>query len=79
MIGVAGYGDPLPQGAVSLLAQNDGRAGILGPALAFMAILRAQIAALLDKTARAAENGEFELFKTTQQFDSTASHPQWLG
>ena len=34
---------------------------------------------LLSKTARAAEHGEFELFKTTGHFDSTATHPEWLG
>jgi hypothetical protein len=35
-----------------------------------------QIAALLKKTAQAAENGRF---KTTNGFDSTAKHPEWLG
>jgi len=35
--------------------------------------------ALLAKTARAASHGEFELFKTTSIFDSTATHPEWLG
>jgi aryl-alcohol dehydrogenase-like predicted oxidoreductase len=35
--------------------------------------------ALLDRTAKAASNGEFELFKTSPQFDSTAKHPEWLG
>jgi len=38
-----------------------------------------EVASLLEKTARAAQEGEFEPFKTTQQFDSTALHPQWLG
>ncbi len=38
-----------------------------------------QIAALLKKTAQAAENGRFEPFKTTSGFDSTAKHPEWLG
>jgi predicted aldo/keto reductase-like oxidoreductase len=34
---------------------------------------------LLRKTAAAAANGEYELFKTTSHFDSTAQHPEWLG
>ena len=38
-----------------------------------------QIAALLKKTAQAADNGRFERFKTTNGFDSTAKHPEWLG
>jgi predicted aldo/keto reductase-like oxidoreductase len=38
-----------------------------------------QIAALLKKTAQAAENGRFEPFKTTSGFDATAKHPEWLG
>jgi aryl-alcohol dehydrogenase-like predicted oxidoreductase len=37
------------------------------------------VARLLAKTARAAAHGEFELFKTTSLFDSTATHPDWLG
>jgi uncharacterized protein len=35
--------------------------------------------ALLSKTANAATRGEHELYKTTQHFDSTAQHPEWLG
>jgi hypothetical protein len=27
----------------------------------------------------AASTGEFELFKTSSIFDSTATHPEWLG
>jgi hypothetical protein len=38
-----------------------------------------QISSLLSKTAGAAARGEFELFKTTAHFDSTAKHPEWLG
>lgn len=30
-------------------------------------------------TQPAAKDGEFELFKTTAHFDSTAKHPEWLG
>jgi hypothetical protein len=34
---------------------------------------------LLAKTAAAAAGGAFEPFKTTSIFDSTATHPEWLG
>lgn len=34
---------------------------------------------LLEKTRSAAANGKFELFKTSSLFDSTATHPEWLG
>ncbi len=34
---------------------------------------------LLGNTAKAAERGEFEPFKTSSIFDSTATHPEWLG
>ncbi len=39
----------------------------------------AEVKALLARTAQAASKGEFELFKTTSIFDSTATHPDWLG
>jgi predicted aldo/keto reductase-like oxidoreductase len=35
--------------------------------------------ALLSKTRAAAARGEFEPFKTSSIFDSTAKHPEWLG
>lgn len=35
--------------------------------------------ALLAKTKEAAAHGKFELFKTSNQFDSTAQHPEFLG
>ncbi|HEX9464154.1 MAG TPA: aldo/keto reductase [Alphaproteobacteria bacterium] len=35
--------------------------------------------ALLAKTVTAAKNGQFELYKTSQNNDSTTTHPQWLG
>ena len=38
-----------------------------------------QITELLAKTKSAAEQGQFELFKTSSHFDSTAKHPEWLG
>ena len=39
----------------------------------------AAVTALLDKSKKAAMRGEFEPFKTSSIFDSTATHPQWLG
>jgi predicted aldo/keto reductase-like oxidoreductase len=44
----------------------------------FKPLTRAGVAALLAKTKDTAMTGEFEPFKTTQQFDGTAQHPQWM-
>ncbi len=38
-----------------------------------------EVEALLAKTEAAASRGEFELFKTSSLFDSTAANPSWLG
>lgn len=38
-----------------------------------------QVQALLNRTRQAAAKGQYELFKTTNQFDSTAKNPEWLG
>jgi predicted aldo/keto reductase-like oxidoreductase len=38
-----------------------------------------EVSALLARTADAAKEGKYELFKTTSHFDSTAKHPDWLG
>jgi aryl-alcohol dehydrogenase-like predicted oxidoreductase len=38
-----------------------------------------QTAALLEKTQTAALTGRYEPFKTSELFDATAQHPQWLG
>jgi hypothetical protein len=35
--------------------------------------------ALLDRTAEVAKAGSLELYKTSNTFDSTAAHPEWLG
>jgi uncharacterized protein len=40
---------------------------------------QAQMKSLLDRTAVAAAEGKFELFKTTSRFDGTAANPKWLG
>ena len=45
----------------------------------FRPMSEAQVRTLLAKTKAAASQGEFELFKTTSIFDSTATHPDWLG
>jgi aryl-alcohol dehydrogenase-like predicted oxidoreductase len=39
----------------------------------------AQLSKLLAKTQKAAAKGHFEPFKTSSVYDSTASHPEWLG
>jgi predicted aldo/keto reductase-like oxidoreductase len=45
----------------------------------FKPMSQAAVQALLRKTKQAAADGKFELFKTSQHFDSTAEHPEWLG
>jgi predicted aldo/keto reductase-like oxidoreductase len=45
----------------------------------FKPLTAPEISELMKKTAAAAANGEYELFKTTSHFDSTAQHPEWLG
>lgn len=40
---------------------------------------KAQLSALVAKTKQAAMTGKFEPFKTTAQFDGTATHPEWMG
>jgi predicted aldo/keto reductase-like oxidoreductase len=38
-----------------------------------------EVASLLARTAEAAAAGQFELYKTSHQFDGTYANPQWLG
>ena len=45
----------------------------------FTPMTDAQVQALLSRTAKAASRGEFELFKMSSIFDSTTSHPEWMG
>jgi aryl-alcohol dehydrogenase-like predicted oxidoreductase len=45
----------------------------------FQPLDSSQVGALLAKTAKAAEAGQFELYKTTHRFDGTYANPQWLG
>ena len=51
----------------------------LEAARTFQPMSQAQVKALLAKTAKAAMHGEFEPFKISSIFDSTASNPDWLG
>ena len=51
----------------------------LRAARSFQPMDSSQVAALLAKTTKAAEEGQFELYKTTHQFDGTVANPQWLG
>jgi predicted aldo/keto reductase-like oxidoreductase len=46
---------------------------------AFRPLSAAQVKAILAKTRGAAAHGEFEPFKTSSIFDSTATNPEWLG
>ncbi len=45
----------------------------------FRPLTERESAELLARTARAASEGRFEGFKTTNGFDGTAKHPEWLG
>ena len=45
----------------------------------FRPLDEAEVDALMAKTSGAGSRGEFELFKTSSIFDSTATHPRWLG
>jgi aryl-alcohol dehydrogenase-like predicted oxidoreductase len=45
----------------------------------YESLSRGDVENLLKKTAAAAADGKYEPFKTTPIFDSTASHPEWLG
>jgi aryl-alcohol dehydrogenase-like predicted oxidoreductase len=48
-------------------------------ASAFARLSDAELTAMLAKTAGAAARGEFEPFKISSIFDSTAQNPEWLG
>ncbi len=51
----------------------------LEAARTFQPMSKDQVSTLLSKTAPAAAEGKYELFKTSAHFDSTAKHPDWLG
>ena len=44
----------------------------------FKPLSEAQLQAIVAKTRDAAMTGNFEPFKTTDQFDGTAQHPEWM-
>jgi aryl-alcohol dehydrogenase-like predicted oxidoreductase len=45
----------------------------------FEPLTERQVSSLLARTAKAAAEGKFERFKTTNGFDGTAKNPKWLG
>jgi uncharacterized protein len=51
----------------------------LDAARSFQPMSKDQVATLLAKTAKAAKSGEYELYKTSHDFDGTFQNPQWLG
>ncbi len=51
----------------------------LDVARSFKPLTTAESAALLSKTEQAAREGQFEGYKTTNNFDGTVHNPQWLG
>ncbi len=51
----------------------------LHAARAFRPLSEAEVEALLARTAPAAGDGKYELYKTTHHFDGTYENPQWLG
>jgi uncharacterized protein len=51
----------------------------LQAARSFKPLESSEVASLLAKTAKAAEAGQFELYKTSHNFDGTYANPQWLG
>jgi predicted aldo/keto reductase-like oxidoreductase len=50
----------------------------LQTARTFRPLSQEQVAALLAKTEKVAQNGEHELYKTAHNFDGTIQNPQWL-
>jgi len=51
----------------------------LNTARNFKPMNQEEMASLLGRTAAAAAQGKFEMYKTTSNFDGTAHNPQWLG
>ena len=51
----------------------------LQAARSFKPLDSSEVRSLLAKTAKAAEAGQFELYKTSHNFDGTYANPQWLG
>jgi len=51
----------------------------LRAARTFRPLSEAEVKSLLERTAQAARDGKYELYKTTHHFDGTYQNPQWLG
>jgi predicted aldo/keto reductase-like oxidoreductase len=51
----------------------------LGAARTFRPLDAEQLAALLNATAKLAARGGYEIYKTTDHFDGTSHHPEWMG
>lgn len=51
----------------------------LDAARSFRPMNQQEVAAVLAKTAKAAQNGRYEPYKTTHDFDGTYQNPEWLG
>jgi len=51
----------------------------LDAARSFKPMSKEEVAGLLAKTSSASAKGEFELYKTSHNFDGTYHNPQWLG
>jgi hypothetical protein len=51
----------------------------LGAARTFRPLDAQQVAALLTATAKLAARGSYEIYKTTDHFDGTSHHPEWMG
>jgi len=51
----------------------------LRAARGFQPLSQQQVAAILSATAQYAAAGKYEKYKTTQMFDGTTQHPEWMG
>jgi aryl-alcohol dehydrogenase-like predicted oxidoreductase len=51
----------------------------LEAARSFTPLSEQEMSALLERTAPVATGGRWEKYKTTQMFDGTARHPEWMG
>lgn len=51
----------------------------LNAARNFKPLSHAEVAEILAKTATVAQNGKYEQYKTTHNFDGTYHNPSWLG
>jgi predicted aldo/keto reductase-like oxidoreductase len=51
----------------------------LNAARSFRPMSNEQVAAILAATAKFAADGQYEIYKTTERFDGTTQHPEWMG